>query len=623
LNAKKEAAKRRNAPAPAPVAASSAPSFSSSSDDEDQPEAAPYQEALQPMQRVYLAALNVVPNRELDPTLDQPPIAVAGAHAPAPAPSAAVASVNSAVKTLKDSAKAKYLTATVFEQGRKVFVPPAIGGNSGKGYVGVIESFNKSTRKYVVFRDLGSGMTSSECEVQASVLALLSVHEKADVAPPNSIAFSTSVKCTTRDQWNLQCGITYGMVDCVAVDFKNEPVWYNVWMEDETNSWFPVTDVVPGLPPASPPRARAKKSLTVRPAKKSLTADFNSDAAVVVPKIKLRHVLKSAKHNWMIKKVDRDGHCFFRSIVKGMIDHRIPSCPKTPEELRAACADQILAWNGVIPGRPNAPMIEKNGKIRVQQARGAPEKFYTLEQYCNLVSSSLYGGFDEMFVIVQMYKLQIFVYSDDCYRGGDPEPQKILLDCNLTEDAEENAGETNISVLSQLLITRSLFSSHLLLGPRIHLLLEKGKTGYSDHTSLMIHKHHHYYQMMSHLLDVDVDYRVCDDGKCGRGLEGMRRVEIGQFIERYDGHHVDSEGKVVFRMESVSALMREYPQIDRERNNTPFQKTHAVRVGRRHESGLMVDGGPLTHPCLDHVKGVGRMALANSGSPKTSNMYVL
>ena len=135
LNAKKEAAQRRKAPAPAPVAASSAPSFSSSSDDEDQPEAEPYEEALQPMQRVYLAALNVVPNRELDPTLDQPPIAVAGAHAPAPAPSAAVASVNSAVKTLKDSAKAKYLTATVFEQGRKVFVPPAIGRNSGKSCI--------------------------------------------------------------------------------------------------------------------------------------------------------------------------------------------------------------------------------------------------------------------------------------------------------------------------------------------------------------------------------------------------------------------------------------------------------------------------------------------------------
>jgi hypothetical protein len=552
--------------------------------------------------------------------LTSPRFAVAGAHAPAPAPSAAVASVNSAVKTLKDSAKAKYLTTPVLEQGRKVFVPPAMGGNSGKGYVGVIESFNKITRKYVVFRDLGSGMTSSECEVQASVLTLLSVHEKADVAPPNSIAFGTSVKCTTRDQWNLQCGITYGMVDCVAVDFKNQPVWYNVWMEDETNSWFPVTDVVPGEPPASPPRTGAKKSLTVRLAKKSLTADFNSAPAVVVPKIKLRDVLKSAKHNWMIKKIPRDGHCLFRSIVKGMIDHRIPSCPKTPEELRAACADQILAWNGVIPGRIT-PMFDC-GKILVQQARGAPEKLVTVEQYCNLVSSSLYGGLDEVFVIVQMYKLQIFLYSDDCYRGGDPEPEKILLDCNLTEDAEENAGETNISVLSQLL-TRSLFSSHLLLGPRIHLLLERGKTsGYSDHTSLMIHKHHQYAQMMSRLLEVDVDYRVCDDGKCGRGLEGMRRVEIDQVVERYDGHHVDSKGNVVFRMESVSALMRKYPQIDRERNNTPFQKTHAVRVGRRHESGLMVDGGPLTHPCLDHVKGVGRMALANSGSPRTSNMYV-
>ena len=171
------------------------------------------------------------------------------------------------------------------------------------------------------------------------------------------------------------------------------------------------------------------------------------------------------------------------------------------------------------------------------------------------------------------------------------------------------------------MLTRTLFSSHLLLGPRIHLLLEPGKKGgFGDHTTLMIHKHQKHAQIMSRLLEVDVDYRVCEDDKCGRGLEAIRRIEKSVYVDRYDGHRVDANGKVEFRRASVTALMLQYPQIDREKNNTPFQKTHAVRVGRSRESGLMVDGGPLTHPCLDHVKGIGRLALANSGSPKDSNM---
>ncbi len=182
-------------------------------------------------------------------------------------------------------------------------------------------------------------------------------------------------------------------------------------------------------------------------AKKSLTADFNSvtklvTPAVVVSKISLRTVLKSAKHNFIMKKIPRDGHCFFNSIVKGMIDLCIPSCPKTATELRAACAEQVLAWKGEIPGRM-IPMFDECGKFIVQEARGLQEKSVNLEEYCTLLRTSLYGGLEEIMVIVQMYKLQIVFYSDDCYRGGDPVPEKFLVNHALSEDAEENAGETN------------------------------------------------------------------------------------------------------------------------------------------------------------------------------------
>jgi hypothetical protein len=96
----------------------------------------------------------------------------------------------------------------------------------------------------------------------------------------------------------------------------------------------------------------------------------------------------------------------------------------------------------------------------------------------------------------------------------------------------------------------------------------------------------------------------------------------------YDGHRVDEEGNVVIRSESVASLMKLYPVIDREICQSPFQRTHALRLGRigqrgswgSRESGLLVDGGPLSHPCLDHVPNIGRLSLANSGSPKNKNM---
>ena len=96
----------------------------------------------------------------------------------------------------------------------------------------------------------------------------------------------------------------------------------------------------------------------------------------------------------------------------------------------------------------------------------------------------------------------------------------------------------------------------------------------------------------------------------------------------YDGHRVDDKtGKVVIRRASVTALMEKFPEIDREKTKQPFQKTHAVRLGRAgsnsatRESRLVIDGGPLAHRCLDHVTGkIGRMSLADSASDKKKTM---
>ena len=94
----------------------------------------------------------------------------------------------------------------------------------------------------------------------------------------------------------------------------------------------------------------------------------------------------------------------------------------------------------------------------------------------------------------------------------------------------------------------------------------------------------------------------------------------------YDGHRVDEQGNVVIRRDAVTRLMKKFPQIDREITGEAFQKTHAVRLGRAgsnaasRESQLVVDGGPLAHPCTFHEPNIGRMSLANSASSKTKNM---
>ena len=96
--------------------------------------------------------------------------------------------------------------------------------------------------------------------------------------------------------------------------------------------------------------------------------------------------------------------------------------------------------------------------------------------------------------------------------------------------------------------------------------------------------------------------------------------------ERYGGHLVDVHGNIVHERKSVRDLMDRYPQIDRHVQKTEFQVSHGVwtgtkgRQGRTKESGLVVDGGPLTHPVLDHVAGVERGAMANSANHKKKNM---
>ena len=94
----------------------------------------------------------------------------------------------------------------------------------------------------------------------------------------------------------------------------------------------------------------------------------------------------------------------------------------------------------------------------------------------------------------------------------------------------------------------------------------------------------------------------------------------------YDGHRVNEDGDIVFLRQAVADLMKRFPEIDRHARGTPFQTSHGVwvgssgRQGRNKLTGMIIDGGPLAHPALDHVPGIGRMSLANSANFKTKNM---
>jgi hypothetical protein len=164
-----------------------------------------------------------------------------------------------------------------------------------------------------------------------------------------------------------------------------------------------------------------------------------SPEAIQVPKsLSLRSVLRSSPHEWLMCKIPRNGHCLFSSFVLALNKLKIPSCPKTVSELRAACAAQLYEWRGDIPGMQFS--MFGDGKALVQTFRGEKEKWMTLEEYCNLLRTSLYGGLEEMQMIVQMYRLQVFMYQADAYHGGNPIPMPILMHNELSVDDEMNAG---------------------------------------------------------------------------------------------------------------------------------------------------------------------------------------
>jgi hypothetical protein len=162
------------------------------------------------------------------------------------------------------------------------------------------------------------------------------------------------------------------------------------------------------------------------------------------PKPNLRNILKSPPHEWTMAKIPRLGHCFFESIALAFRKLKRPELPQTMQELRSRCAKQLSDWNGVIPDNGGFQELEfSTGMARAQVSRGQKEVDVTLKEYCELLNTKLYGGSDEMMMIVQMYKVQIHVYHDESYNGGDPEPVQIhVVNSKLPANHEINSGNS-------------------------------------------------------------------------------------------------------------------------------------------------------------------------------------
>jgi hypothetical protein len=206
-----------------------------------------------------------------------------------------------------------------------------------------------------------------------------------------------------------------------------------------------------------------------------------------------------------MSRIPRNGDCLFESFVLAFKLLKLPNMPTTQRELRSACAKKLLEWNGNIPNMPN--LFDTDGFTMIKAIRGEPsESKVSLEEYCSLLETNLYGGFEEIMLIVQMFRLQVHLYEDSSYRGGSPVSVPIFRNCELAEDHPDNAG------------------------PRIFLLLEMGKKGGAgDHTTLMIHRYAQYNDYMSRMPVQHRDYKIVQ-GIHGRGMQTMRRFRKDDLI---------------------------------------------------------------------------------------------
>jgi hypothetical protein len=155
---------------------------------------------------------------------------------------------------------------------------------------------------------------------------------------------------------------------------------------------------------------------------------------------RLRSELKAK--GWVIVRILKNGHCLFESIARAFKIYR-PELQLSMFQIRLALAKKMKELKGVIPNFP-IQMFEENesgelfAKIKLHRDDEV-ETNVSLDEYCDLLCSSLYGGQEEIVLLANMYKLKLTVYDQQQSLDGS-EPQTYLQNFLLPADHPDNAG---------------------------------------------------------------------------------------------------------------------------------------------------------------------------------------
>ena len=343
----------------------------------------------------------------------------------------------------------------------------------------------------------------------------------------------------------------------------------------------------------------------------AMLAQNDSDVA------KQKTFLSLIKKRYSVKAIARDGDCLFKCI---MVDQeRLTKTKMNVKQVRDSVAAALISEmtsNGCITGQPY-DYFRKNDEgvfvnISFESYRGAaadaakaaekrakkkgvpvelppPSPPPTLEEYADMIRGNLFGGDLETLLLANLYDLTIHVFSWQFFDG----------DCSFSPQVY-GSGSRTVSIVFEQDFSRA--------------------TGGADHYNLILRqKFTKWEAYMRNMPQWNRDIAICDS-KGGRGIKALRSFKKGDVLLYYDGHRIDDKGNLVIERESVSELCSKNGVASQLPH---FERTHAVCLGRTHCTGLLFDGYPLTLSNFDHVAVIGRGALANSGSPRESNMIMV
>jgi hypothetical protein len=361
---------------------------------------------------------------------------------------------------------------------------------------------------------------------------------------------------------------------------------------------FPCTDCVNFQKTIDRSKKDASKAVKVK-----VLSEFDCDKAK-------QEVFQSLiRKRFNVKRIAKDGNCLFNSFIAAQKLHNDEqlTLKKVRDSLAAHLINEIEE-KGVISGQCY-DFFEKNDEgtfvlsgafeslrgekaTRIKKGK-EPVPQPTLHEYANMIKTGLYGGDLEMTLLASLYNVTFHIYSWHFFDGQHTYAPQVI-----------GSGPHVVSLSYE-----QDFSS---------------ATGGKDHYNLLTSQTFSKWNaFMSAMPKWKVDFGPTF-GKAGRGLVALRDFKKGEVLLYYDGHRVDENGEIVIERQAVKEL---YDHFSNEMlvyyDPVSFVRSHAVCLGRTHVTGLLIDGYPLTLPCFDDVEVLGRGALANSGSPRDSNMRMV